>query len=308
MLHIKIYASLAAAAATGCCVLIVLGGAVCFMGAAKAIPDWPASFGGITPPGEPGAFVEYLHRAGAILVGLLVFALAVTGLLWFRSRPWLFIPPLVAIVLLAVVSTIGALVVLGSVSPVIAAVDLASALMVLTLMVTTALVARFTLRHPDSTIRLTFRDMFSRLVLGSGLVLYVVLFTGLSVGNPAPANCLGLPLCGCSPLATGKGEWLPTAHILLSITASLLVASVVLLAWIKRHTDKLQQFLATGAGALLVTSLVAGELAAAVGFPWPLMAIRVCAITLFWTAFTALIVREGLRPAVVSQQAKVISP
>ena len=293
--RVKIYTLLASTAAAGCCVLIALGGAVCFMGAAKAIPDWPTTFGGIAPPGEPGALVEYLHRVGAVVVGLLALALAATGFFWFRSRPWLLVPPLLALVLLVVVSTIGALVVLGSVSPVIAAVDLASALMVLALLVAAALAARFFLRNPDGAVRLAFRDSFSRLALGSGIALYVVLFTGLSVGTPAPGNCLGLPLWGGYPLAAGGEGWLRTAHFLLSGATGVLVVSLVVTAWIKRRTERSELLLANGAGALFVTSLVAGELAAAGGFPWSLLAIRVCATVLLWVVFTALVVREGLK-------------
>jgi len=309
MSRVKIYTLLASTAAAGCCVLIALGGAVCFMGAAKAIPDWPTTFGGITPPSEPGAFVEYLHRVGAVVVGLLVLALAVTGLLWFRSRHWLLVPPLLALVLLAVVSTIGALVVLGSVSPVIAAVDLASALMVLSLVVTAALAGRFFQRNPDGIVHLAFRDSFSRLALGSGIALYVVLFTGLSVGNPAPGNCLGLPLWGGYPLTAGRVEWLRTAHLLLSGATSVLVVSLVVTAWIKRRTERRELLLANSAGALFVTSLVAGELAAAGGFPWSLLAIRVCATVLLWVVFTALVIREGLKAAVPEgERAGLFSP
>ncbi|MEJ2663529.1 MAG: COX15/CtaA family protein [Spirochaetia bacterium] len=298
MSGLKVYTVLAFAAVAGICVLIMLGGFVCFMEAAKAIPDWPTNFGGIAPPSEPGAFVEYLHRVGAVIVGLLIIALAVTGLRRFRSHPWLLVPPLLSLVLLAVVSTIGALVVLGSVSPAIAAVDLACALMVLALMVTAALAARFQRRHPEGTARLAFRDTFSRLALVSGVALYVVLFTGLSVGNPSPGNCLGLPLWGGPPPAAEGLEWLRTGHLMLSGAAVILVAFTAAAAWIKRRMERTQLLLANGAGVLLVVSLAAGELAAAAGFPWALMAVRVCAATLLWAVFTALIIREGLQAAV----------
>jgi heme A synthase len=295
---VRVYTVLAFTAVAGVCVLIALGGAVCFLEAAKAIPDWPAAFGGIAPPAEPGAFVEYLHRVGAVVVGLVIIALAVIGLGRFRSRPWLLLPPLLSLGLLAVVSTIGALVVLGSVSPVIAAVDLACALMVLALMVTAAQAARFLRRNPEGTVRLAFRGWFSRLALGAGITLYVVLFTGLSVGNPSPGNCLGLPLWGGPAPAAGGAEWPAAAHLILSGAAVVLVVLVVVTAWIKRRTDRTQLLLATGAGVLLAVSLAAGELAAAAGFPWSLMAVRVCAATLLWAAFTALVVREGFKAAV----------
>ena len=85
--------------------------------------------------------------------------------------------------------------------------------------------------------------------------------------------------------------------------------SLVVTAWIKRRTERRELLLANGAGALFVTSLVAGELAAAVGFPWSLLAIRVCATVLLWVVFTALVIREGLKAAVPEgERAGLFSP
>jgi heme A synthase len=46
------FGRLSAAAAAVTWLLIMLGGAVCFTGSAKAIPDWPTSFGRLAPPGS----------------------------------------------------------------------------------------------------------------------------------------------------------------------------------------------------------------------------------------------------------------
>jgi protoheme IX farnesyltransferase len=295
MPRMRTYANLTLAAAAVGSVLIVLGGAVCFMEAAKAIPDWPASFGGIAPPAEPGAFVEYLHRVAAAIVAGLVIAAAVIGLRRYRSHPWLSIPPAVAVALLGLVSTVGALVVLTTVSPALAALDLASALMVLALMVTSTLVARRLRRNPGHRGRLAFRDPFSRLTLAAGAALYVVLATGLSVGNPAPGNCLGLPLWGGFSLTPGRQGWLAVSHLLLSGVAAALVVAVVVMAWLKRRAETVSLCLASGVGALLFGLLLTGELAAARGFPWSLMAIRVCSAAVLWGVLVALAVWEGLR-------------
>ncbi len=297
MTSLKAYTLLASIALASVCILMVLGGAVSFMGAAKAIPDWPSTFGSILPPAELGAFVEYLHRVMAVIVGLLVVALAVIGLLKFRARPWLLVPPLLTMVLLAVVSTVGALVVLGSVSPIVAAVDVASALMVLALMVTMVQVGLYLLRHPQGTIRLGFRDPFSKLALSATAVLYVVLLSGLSVGIPSPANCLGLPLWNHALSLAGHGSWLRTGHFLLSNVAVVLVFLVAITSWTQSRLQTPRRFLATAAFLLLITSIGASELAAAHGFPWSLMAIRVSTATLLWAALTALVVHEGLQAA-----------
>ncbi len=297
MPRIKGYASLALAAAAVSWVLIVLGGAVCFMGAAKAIPDWPTSFGGIAPPAEPGAFVEYLHRLTAVLAALLVLTSAVIGLRRYRSRPWLSVPPAVALVLLAVVATLGALVVLSAIPPALAAVDLGSALLVLALMVATTLTAHFLRRNPAHPGRLAFRDPFSRLSLGAAAAVYLVLASGLSVGTPVPASCLGLPIWSGFSLAAGFQGWLRTAQLVLSGVAGALVVSLALLAWVKRRREVVPLCLATCVAVLFAALLLTGELAAARGFPWSLMAVRVCSAAALWGGLAALVVWEGLRAA-----------
>ena len=76
---------LSAAATTTTWLLILLGGAVCFTGSAKAIPDWPTSFGRIVPPANIGAVIEYIHRILAVAAGALIAATAVVGLVRYRK-------------------------------------------------------------------------------------------------------------------------------------------------------------------------------------------------------------------------------
>ncbi len=302
------YGSLTLAAASVTLVLIMLGGAVCFLGAAKAIPDWPATFGGIAPPVGPGALVEYLHRVAAALAGLLVLASAVIGIVRFRSVPWLSVPPAVSVVLLAVVATLGALVVLSGIPPALAAVDLASALMVLALMVATTLTARFARRVPGHAGRLVFRSPFARLGLASGVSLYIVLATGLSVGTPAPANCLGLPLWGSLFTAAGRRGWLWLSQLGLSGAAGILIIATALLAWRWRRAEAVPLSLATSAAALYVAALLTGELAARRAFPIPLMAIRVLTAAALWGTLVALVAWEGLRGAAPARGATGSTP
>ncbi len=290
------YFWLAVASAASAGVLILLGGAVAFMGAAKSIPDWPTSFGSVAPPPEAGAFVEYLHRIFAVLTAILVVGTAVTGVRRFRSVPWLAVPPAVSVVLLAVVATLGAIVVLASIPPALAAVDLGSALLVLALMVTSALASGVAGANPRLvSIRLSFRDPFARLALAACAVLYVVLATTLSVGTPAPANSLGLPMW--SRLASGEPGWLEQAHLALSGAAGVLVAALAALGWRRRRTETASLCLATAVVVLYAAGTLTGELAAARGLPWLLMGIRVVTTAAMWASAAALVVLEGLRGA-----------
>ena len=67
--------------------LLIAGALVTSNDAALSVPDWPLSYGTITPPMVGGIRYEHSHRVMAALVGLLTLGLA--GLLWRREpRRW----------------------------------------------------------------------------------------------------------------------------------------------------------------------------------------------------------------------------
>ncbi|GIW39756.1 MAG: hypothetical protein KatS3mg076_0333 [Candidatus Binatia bacterium] len=69
---------LAATTAAGTAVLIFVGGLVTSTGSGLAVPDWPLSFGTLFPPMEGGVLYEHGHRMVAGVILLLTLALAVT--------------------------------------------------------------------------------------------------------------------------------------------------------------------------------------------------------------------------------------
>ena len=73
---------------TACCtfLLIIAGALVTGNDAGLAVPDWPLSYGSLTPPMVGGIFYEHGHRMVASFVGFLTIILAVW--LWQRDdRP-----------------------------------------------------------------------------------------------------------------------------------------------------------------------------------------------------------------------------
>lgn len=67
--------------------LLIAGALVTSNGAALSVPDWPLSYGSVTPPMVGGVRYEHSHRVMAAFVGLLTLGLA--GLLWRREpRRW----------------------------------------------------------------------------------------------------------------------------------------------------------------------------------------------------------------------------
>jgi cytochrome c oxidase assembly protein subunit 15 len=68
--------------------LLVAGALVTSNEAALAVPDWPLSYGTLTPPMVGGIFYEHSHRVIAGILGLLSIALAVV--VWLKDeRRWL---------------------------------------------------------------------------------------------------------------------------------------------------------------------------------------------------------------------------
>ncbi len=69
-------------------VLLTAGALVTSEDAALAVPDWPLSYGSITPPMVGGIAYEHTHRVIAAGLGVLIIIL--TALLWRKQdRPWL---------------------------------------------------------------------------------------------------------------------------------------------------------------------------------------------------------------------------
>lgn len=56
--------------------LLIAGGLVTSTGSGLSVPDWPASFGGVSPDMRGGVFFEHGHRLIAGFVGLLTLALS----------------------------------------------------------------------------------------------------------------------------------------------------------------------------------------------------------------------------------------
>ncbi len=157
--------NLLAAAAVFTILLIAMGGVLCVTHSIRSCPDWPGCFGKIIPPLETSPILEFTHRVLAATSGLLILGAAIAGVVRAPRLRWILIPPLAACVLVVEVSYFGALAVLRGLAPGWAAVDVGSALLVVALMVTAAVIAHTRRLNPSLPDRLNFRSPFARLAM-----------------------------------------------------------------------------------------------------------------------------------------------
>ena len=219
--------NLVVAAAIMTTLLVALGGIVCATESGAGCPDWPGCYGRIVPPPQVNAVIEYTHRLVASLTTPLILAAAWVS--WRRARTirWLVRPLLVSILFVLAVIVFGAFAVLTGLPRLVAALDLGSALVTLTLVLIAAVVA-FT-RHADPTLldRFSARSGLARLslaTLGSTFVLYV---SGILVaGKGSLTRCVGWPFWRLIP--DDAAGWPQVARLgLAAVTALLIVWLVV---------------------------------------------------------------------------------
>jgi cytochrome c oxidase assembly protein subunit 15 len=241
------------------------------------------------------SILEYAHRVLAAITSLLIMTSAVVG--WRRSRStrWLSWPPLSAVALLLVVVVLGAMVVLRGLGPGLAALDLGSALMVLALMLTAAVVA-FSL-HSESALpdRLLFSSPFARLALGTLVIVFLVLVSGVLVSAPGSSvRCLGWPLYGGQLELVHLRGGLQFARRLLAGGASIAVIAVVVLAWTRQRALRCSAMVT---GTLFLAETLNGALMLLSG---PSLFLQVAYVALaagFWASLVVLVVLAGLPPS-----------
>jgi heme a synthase len=278
-------------------ILIAMGGVLCVTQSIRSCPDWPGCFGKIVPPLETSPILEYTHRLLAGSSGLLILAAAITG--WIRARRlrWIMIPPLVASAMVVEVSYFGMLVVLHGISPGWAAVDLGSALVVVALMVTSAVVAHIRNLNPAMPAPLTFRSPYARLVLVTIGVVYGVIVSGVLVaGQNSITGCLGWPIYSAQQYmidSLGAGNIL---RLFFSIVAILLIITVLVQTWrSQRHRPAVFRT-ACWMGAAFLFEMLVQVLLLVLGFSLPLLVAYTVSMAAFWGLLLDVGVNAGIDP------------
>ena len=284
---------LAAATAVATFALLVVGGLVHATGSSLACPDWPLCYGQFFPPMKGGILFEHGHRLVALCVLSLTVALAT---LVFRRRPEPALRRLAALAmaLVLVQASLGALTVLFKLPLLVSSGHLATSMAFFSLVIYLAF--RLDPRPPEA------EAAPRRLVGAAALLVYAQIVLGAFVRHTgAGLACnVELPFCAGGQLwpAWGPAQ-LHMAHRIAGVLVALLViaaaAAPLLAAARGRHRAR---FLLAVAGPVLVLLQVAlGLLTVTSYVSIPMVTLHLAAGAALLADQVALFLALGGRPA-----------
>jgi heme A synthase len=216
--------------------------------------SWPLCNGTVIPPLDNlTAWIEWLHRLFAVLIGL--FGLATLALAFRayrqRNRPVLTYT-VIAAVLFALQSALGAFVVMLDLPPTFVTLHLGTAMLLLAALLAAALYAVYRPRVQYG------RDSFTSLGIVTAVLSLIIILTGALVrGSGATLACTDWPLCNGSIFPFNQGQ-LQIIHMLHRVAVLGLGAALILLVWqaYTRRQHRTVRMLAVG--SLVVFLMQAG--------------------------------------------------
>lgn len=243
---------LAAAAAAGMFVVLVMGATVTSTGSAQGCGrDWPLCRGRFVPEFAVSTFIEFSHRAVTGVEGVLIVAVTVLLVaLWWDRRPVRVLAPLLlgALVLQA---GMGAWAVKYPQVALVLALHFGISLIALAAAVLVAVYVRAIDRPAPPPVPATLR----RLTWGIAAYIYVLVYSGAYIRHAgAAAACTTWPLCAGArgaPAAVAVDE----AHRYLALLALVLAAGLGVAV---RRLAPGRADLAAGARLLVATLLLQG--------------------------------------------------
>jgi heme o synthase len=214
--------------------LIVIGAIVRSTGSGMGCPDWPTCHGSLIPPlGDTAAWIEWVHRTVAVLVGFMVLGTAVLAWLDHRRVRSILFGSLLALVLVVFQAYLGKVTVDTNNAGETVTAHLATALALLAVLAFVAVRARYPAAMPvrGSSQRMTLLLAF---VAASAYALMLfgshVVATGASLVFPDWPLFNGqlLPELAADPALAA----LQMAHFLHRVVAALVGLFVLIAAWV----------------------------------------------------------------------------
>lgn len=272
--------------------LVTMGSVVCATESGAACPDWPGCYGRAIPPPQVHSIIEYTHRFVAALTTPLIVAAAYLGWRRLRGSVLLTRVPLIAIGFTLAVVVFGAFAVLTGLPRGVAALDLGSALIVLTLMTTATTAAYARRADPALPDRLATRTPLATLGLATAVAVYATYVGGILVaGAGSLTRCLSWPIWRILP--TDLTGWPQVLRLTVAVVAALLVLALLVQAWRSQTIPGLRRPALVGLLAFLLEMAV-GLLMMTGGATPFLAVVYVAAAVLLWCMIVNIAVRAAL--------------
>lgn len=206
---------------------------------------WPLCNGTIFPPLDNlTAWIEWLHRLFALLIGLFGLVTLTLAIRAYRRQNRRVLTATVAAALLFLVqSMLGAIVVVLELPPTFVTLHLGTAMLLLAALLSAALYATY---QPEAR---TPKDGFTTLVYVTTALSLVIILTGALVrGSGATLACTDWPLCNGQALPFQQGQ-LQVIHMLHRFAVAALGLALLLVVWsaFKNRRKGSARLLAVGA-------------------------------------------------------------
>ncbi len=223
----RLFSSLALATALLTIGLIVFGAVVRVTDSGLGCGDsWPTCNGTIFPPLDNlTAWIEWLHRLFAALIGVMGLATLVVGWRKYRANRLAFGAVVLATFLFFLQSALGAIVVILELPPTMVALHLGTAMLLLASLLVAVVAARY---KPSERYE---RDHITTLTyLTTGLSLVIILTGALVRGSGATLACIDWPLCNGDIFPFSQGQ-LAVIHMIHRFAVAALGITLLLLLW-----------------------------------------------------------------------------
>ena len=279
--------------------LVILGGVVRVTDSGLGCPDWPACHGGIFPPLETKAIIEYSHRITAsFLVGPLILFLFIASWMRYRQEKWILVPASVAFVLVIAQAMLGGITVLTELPGATIMAHLAVAETLVATLVVVAVVAYrgpLSLKIPDWGVGKVRK--FPVLVVIAGVAVFILLLSGSYVTiTGAFGACTEWPLCNGDVIPEFRLQMNHMFHRYVGAVVGLFVLYSLHLGFRGRMQPVEIRVLSMSAVALFVAQVVVGAFVIWADFSQDVRALHLAMATAVWIAVSALVVMTFSSP------------
>ena len=281
--------------------LVIIGGIVRVTGSGLGCPDWPGCDGGIFPPWETKALIEYSHRITAsFVVGPLILFLFISAWVRYRRELWVLIPATLAFVLVIAQAALGGATVLTELPGATVMAHLAVAEALVACLVVLAVVAYrgpLLLEKPEWASGKTGK--FPTLAVIAGVAVFLLILSGSYVTiTGSTGACFEWPLCQGDVFPTHRLQLIHMFHRYIAGIVGLFVLYSLHLGFRGRTQPTEIRVFSMAAVTLIIAQVVAGAWAVQSDFSQESRALHLALATGVWITVSGLVVLIFSNPGI----------